>query len=150
MKALTIWQPWASLIMGGAKPWEWRKWPAPRPLRGERIVIHAGARRARQDEILNILDDIMLGDSSLIEEIAEPMLRDAHLGSWPLACGLGTAVIGEPIPALAWAEKHMKPGYDSSRIDHHQWAWPLTSINSWIEPVPVRGLQGFWTWPWPI
>jgi len=28
MKALTIWQPWASLIMAGYKPYEFRGWPA--------------------------------------------------------------------------------------------------------------------------
>ena len=27
MKALTIWQPWATLIMLGAKPFEFRRWP---------------------------------------------------------------------------------------------------------------------------
>lgn len=26
MKALTVWQPWASLIIMGAKPYEFRKW----------------------------------------------------------------------------------------------------------------------------
>ena len=45
MKALTIWQPWASLIMAGAKPWEWRGWAPPRSLVGQRIAIHAGARK---------------------------------------------------------------------------------------------------------
>ena len=29
MRALTIWQPWASLIIIGAKPFEWRRWRAP-------------------------------------------------------------------------------------------------------------------------
>jgi hypothetical protein len=48
MKARTIWQPWASLIMIGAKPYEFRGRSylayIDHPLPGERIGIHAGAR----------------------------------------------------------------------------------------------------------
>lgn len=47
MKALTIWQPWASLVMIGAKPYEFRRWDyreRQSGLQGQRIVIHAGAR----------------------------------------------------------------------------------------------------------
>lgn len=51
MLALTIWQPWASLIAAGAKPFEWRSWPAHRGLVGRRIAIHAGARPPRKSEI---------------------------------------------------------------------------------------------------
>ena len=45
MKALTLWQPWASLVIAGAKPYEFRSWSPPRWLIGQRIVIHAAARR---------------------------------------------------------------------------------------------------------
>ena len=51
MKALTIWQPWASLIIAGAKPYEFRGWRAPRALIGQRIVIHAAARKIDRDEV---------------------------------------------------------------------------------------------------
>ena len=43
MPALTLWQPWASLIAIGAKSIETRSWPAPAGLVGERIAIHAAA-----------------------------------------------------------------------------------------------------------
>jgi hypothetical protein len=59
MKALTIWQPWASLIMIGAKPFEFRRWDfrAREPsLVGERIVIHAGTRPMKADEIEDLIE----------------------------------------------------------------------------------------------
>lgn len=146
MKALTIWQPWASLIMAGAKPWEWRGYPAPRSQVGRRIVIHAGKRPVRMSEIAEILEQLRAGDSSLVREIAEPLLLRAHATNWPLAAGLGTAALGEPVAAAEWAQKHAGPGYDSSRIDHHMFGWPLTQIESFEHPVPMRGAQGFWTW----
>ena len=48
MKALTIWQPWASLIAMGAKPYEFRGWKPPKSLIGQRLAIHAGARPVKK------------------------------------------------------------------------------------------------------
>lgn len=45
MKALTLHQPYASLIARGVKTIETRTWPAPAGLIGERIAIHAGKNR---------------------------------------------------------------------------------------------------------
>jgi hypothetical protein len=41
VKALPLWQPWASLVEVGAKRIETRHWPAPAALLGQRIAIHA-------------------------------------------------------------------------------------------------------------
>jgi hypothetical protein len=146
MKALTIWQPWASLIIAGAKPWEWRGWPAPRSIVGQRIVIHAGARAPRHSEIVDILQQLHYGDSSLIADIAASLLYRTHLASWPLSAGVGTAILGKPIGALEWAREHCKDGFDSDRIDHHKFAWPLTEIEPFEPIVPARGGQGLWNW----
>ena len=54
MKALTLWQPWASLVEG-CKPFEFRSWRAPRHIIGERIVIHAGARKPDMREVEQLL-----------------------------------------------------------------------------------------------
>lgn len=146
MKALTIWQPWATLIMAGAKPWEWRGWPPPRRLIGQRIAIHAGARPVKKAEIEELLDEIHNGESSLVADLAQELLEGWHRRVWPLSSVLGTATLGEPIDALAWAAQHLKAGYDSGRIDHHKVAWPLTDIARFEPPVPARGAQGFWDW----
>ena len=44
MKALTLHQPWASLIADGRKTIETRAWSLKRALVGERIAIHAGKK----------------------------------------------------------------------------------------------------------
>lgn len=75
MKALTIWQPWASLIMVGAKPYEFRPWDyrvRESGLVGQRIVIHAGARLARLDEVEDIIGD---GRGGVDTDIADPLLQ---------------------------------------------------------------------------
>lgn len=44
MKAISLWQPWASLIACGAKPFETRHWAPPRDLIGQTIAIHAAKK----------------------------------------------------------------------------------------------------------
>ena len=48
MYAITLHQPWASLIALGIKTVETRSWPAPALLVGQTIAIHAGKRVVRQ------------------------------------------------------------------------------------------------------
>lgn len=53
MRAITLWQPWASLIAEGVKTIETRSWKAPDSLIGERIAIHAAARKPPKCEPCN-------------------------------------------------------------------------------------------------
>ena len=52
--AITLYQPWASLVSIGAKPFEFRGWPAPARLIGKRVGIHAGARAMKRNELLGL------------------------------------------------------------------------------------------------
>ena len=80
MRALTIYQPWATLIMIGAKPYEFRRWDYRTrawALEGSRIVIHASARPIRSAEIEDIIGRMNDRISSLHAEIALPLLQKA-------------------------------------------------------------------------
>ena len=147
--AITIWQPWASLIQAAAKPYEWRGWAAPKRLVGRRIAIHAGARKVVVQEIqelIYLLDRHGEAGTSLIPEVAKPLLErwSSAPGMLPLSSVLCTAVLGEPIPATLYAAG--KNVADSDRIDHTKWGWPLTEIET-LEPFqPAKGMQGIWNW----
>lgn len=154
MKALTIWQPWASLIVHGAKPYEFRGWRAPRSLIGQRIVIHAAARRVDRREVEQLVRLLQAGGRYAAHTClhAEPALEVLHrdLTDLPIACGLGTAVIGEPRLGTAIAEEFGVPrANDSDRDQHSNWGWPMLDIERWDEPIPMKGAQGFWNWPTP-
>lgn len=148
MKALTIWQPWASLIICGAKPWEWRKHKAPRSVVGQEIVIHAGLRRVVMSEIEDLIYDLEHDDrfqTGLVADLALELLRPVLAGKiiLPTGAGLGTARLGAPRHAV-----DIFPGRgDSDRIEHQKWGWPLSEIQPFIVPIPLQGAQGFWTWP---
>jgi hypothetical protein len=154
MKALTIWQPWASLIMVGATPFEFRKWDyraRGRSLEGSRIVVHAGARKVQPREVQEILLNLWGGEpTGLIHDPARELLvkigfRPGDGGPMlPVAHGLGTAILGKPRKA---SEIFGRGRGDSDRIDQQIWAWPLTDIKHFEPPIPMRGAQGFWNWP---
>jgi hypothetical protein len=148
MKALTIWQPWASLIMAGAKPYEFRRWDYRKRYRGvegQRVVIHAGARRMVPAELSDILSRLRSGETGLDVEKARPIveraLREPQL--FPRAAALGTAILQRPRPV----GQIFGGTIDSDRLDHAMWAWPLSDIRPFEPIVPVRGFQGFWPWP---
>lgn len=161
MKALTIWQPWASLIMAGAKPYEFRGWRFPRSLLGQRIVIHAATRKMDRPTAQELAYILRLRESNsmaakaaamtcLIPKKASPVLEKALQCGLPLAAGLGTAILGEPRIGTAIAQEFGVPrANDSDRDEHANWGWPLSDIELWPEPVPMRGAQGFWDWPTP-
>ncbi|SFR79648.1 hypothetical protein [Sphingomonas jatrophae] len=156
MRALTIWQPWASLIMAGAKPIEWRSHHRCGTVVGQRIVIHAGMRPHERIEIaqlrMALIDE---GRKYLAGQritsptgLDIPIALELLLRAWadpsvlPLGAGLGTAILGEPKPA-----GDLGFPVDSDRLEHSNWGWPLSDVEVWPEPVPMRGGRGLWTWP---
>lgn len=177
MKALTIYQPWASLVMVGAKPYEFRGWnPRERggayaALIGQRIVIHASARKISRTEVMGIKShlrsthpDEVAGQCLLVDK-AMPILDraleqhieteqgwanlDGH-GDLPWSAGLGTAILGEPRNGYDIAEEFgLAHVNDSDRDEHANWGWPMLDVEVWDTPIPMRGFQGFWKWPEP-
>lgn len=145
MKALTIWQPWASLIAAGAKPYEFRNWPAPKSLVGQRIAIHAAARPVRHDEIeaeIIAMTGPDAHETTLKTAIALPILDNALAGMHlPLSRGLCTAVLGDPTSRIVTAAGEI--------VDIGNWAWPMLDVQPLDDPEPRRGAQGFWEWGGP-
>lgn len=78
MKAISLWQPWASLIACGAKPYETRSWAPPRDLIGQPIAIHAAKKVEKGAGAF--ADDLMYGQHQpggfdLAEKLAATMSK---------------------------------------------------------------------------
>lgn len=166
MKALTVVQPWATLIVAGAKPYEFRSWRPPASMIGQRIVIHAAKRKVDQAEVIALFSLLRDGpekrsqnpaviETCLAAEEALPILDQACLPSEePLrlgaGVGVGTAVIGEPRAAEEIAEELGVPRVnDSTRDKHAVWAWPMLDPEHWRAPVTMPGALNLWNWPEP-
>ena len=148
MKALTIHQPWASLIVHGLKPFEWRGWACPKWMVGQTVVIHAGAIGARKG-IHHLLarDDHIAASCGPGVDVAAIRVALERAASnptlMPLRAGLGTATLGEPMLA---DQVYHRQGLKIGGEGPWNWGWPLSDVVRWDEPVPASGAQGFWEW----
>lgn len=153
MKAFTFWQPWATLVVAGCKPWEFRSWRPPASIIGQRIVIHAGARKVSQSEVDQLIRLLAAGGRYAAATALQPIDRAIAVlraGDFPLAAGLGTATVGEPRSGSEiGADLGLLKVNDSDRDYHTNWGWPMLDVEQWFEPLPMRGRQGLWNWPTP-
>lgn len=177
VKAITVYQPWATLIIVGAKPYEFRRWnPRERGAGyasyiGKRHVIHAAARKIDPVEVRTLIRRLEAGGDEaaatclyadkampVLERALEQWVRDERgtvslggHGDLPWSAGLGTAVLGEPKDGFTVAAEFGLEMHvnDSDRREHANWAWPMLDVEAWDLPVPAKGLQGFWGWPCP-
>lgn len=151
MKALTVWQPWASLIVAGVKPYEFRGHKAPAALVGQRIAIHAGVRPPRRFEInalLMLLNDPAEAWQTGLTPDAIPLLEMWLADTSRLWLGhvVGTAILGTPRDAAEIAAEFGGPVNDSDREEHARFAWPMRDPEPYSPPIEARGAQGFWNW----
>jgi len=146
MKTISIWQPHASLIVLGLKPFETRSWPAWKSLIGQRIGIHAGKAL---DDLQDLTEYLVQRDAG--EERDEAFdayvtaLKAAgfkHLREMPRGAILGSAVLAECIPT----EKLTDPGYFGD-FTPGRFAWRMEDPIILPSPVPFVGKQGFFEVP---
>ena len=150
MKALTVWQPWASLIAAGHKPYEFRGWRAPKWIIGQRIAIHAGARKVKKAEVAWLIR----GLDGTFDASQRPALPDEALAyltampiaSYPRSAIVCTAVVGEPVTGDEAARRLGMDVNDSDREGTFNWGWPMLEIKK-VPGIPCRGAQGFWNVP---
>lgn len=135
MKALTILQPWASLITHGDKRVENRTWRPPAAVIGTRIAIHAGAR----------------WDNSFPERhqrYAEEVLRKVYegAGAFPTKAIVGTAVLAR----VAASREELGQGDRAARWFAGPFGWVLEDVVALPSPIQIPGAQGLWTVPQQI
>ena len=127
MKALTICQPYAHLIVRGEKLVENREWPT--GYRGA-LVIHAGKSREWLDP----------EDVSDFAAEGDPLVFGAVVGVAQLVDVLHIDSIqrGDHDARYPWLREH----------DHTNgtWCWVLADVRR-IEPIPWNGAQGLWDFP---
>ena len=136
MKALTVWQPWATLIASGAKMIETRAWWT--AYRGP-LAIHAGAtlrldcrelcaeepfKSALRRTGITDAHALPLGRVLAIAELID--CRKIRLGGAPRA---GERALGDYTPG--------------------RYAWCLGNVRALRTPIAAVGHQGLWEWAAP-
>lgn len=129
MKALPLWQPWATLVAIGAKRVETRHWQAPPWLVGQRIAIHATKTRremwiCEEEPFARRLGDVDMWFGAVI--------ATAVLDRCSEMASEGIAALREREPD-EWAFGNYQPG---------RFAWVLCGVEQLAKPVPFKGSQG--------
>ncbi|WP_447979061.1 ASCH domain-containing protein [Candidatus Nitrospira bockiana] len=134
MKALTLWQPWASLVAFGEKKYETRAWPT--TYRG-RLAIHAGAHwtvaqrrlcwqsafaRALSRHGVGQPEDLPLGAVLCVVELLDVVETWGHRSQ-----------VSEQEKALGNWERG-------------RYAWRLHVVEVFRVPILAKGRQGLWEW----
>lgn len=153
MRALTIWQPWASLIALGVKSHEFRTWPPPEYLYGARMAVHAAGRVPRRAELQALLLCLRgrdwrqsgLDDQARAEDLVDRWLTSP--GLLPRSAVLCTAQVGRPLRAIELAAQRGIEPQNGGAFDALNFAWPLTDIEVFDAPIEhLTGSRELWRW----
>lgn len=134
MRALTIWQPWASAIALGFKPVENRDWAPPASSMGELFAIHAAVRVPTEVETL---------------EVATTAAKSRKQWEALPTTSVRGAVIA--VARLVTCIDDEKEDLDALPSDVDRWfvgrfGWIFREVKQ-IEPVVCVGRQGIWRLP---
>jgi hypothetical protein len=148
VKALPLWQPWASLVVCGAKRVETRGFPPSRlGLRdGQRLAIHATKAWGNpSDGGMNFAEFFVLCTSSPFSHV----LMGAGFRSYadlPRGALIGTCVLdhASQITADSGAKLAVTnpTEYHFGDYTPGRWAWALRDVEPLPQPIPFRGSQG--------
>ena len=146
MKAITLHQPWASLIAHGVKSIETRSWAPPQSLIGQRIAIHAGKRevglqflnRKTRQASARLFGEEWKRDIPKGSVVATALLIDARQVGFQRYVGM---VLASSPSYTGWVEPDPYGDFSTG-----QWLWMLTDIQKVEPPVPARGRQRLWDW----
>ena len=124
MKALTIKEPWATLIIEKYKGYEFRSWKT--NYRGK-ILIHTGINVEKNmlkrfnDYNLNINPGYIIGEAELVDCIKVDKKFNEYL---------------KKLNPLVYAKSNHEEKY----------AWKLINIRKYEKPIPTKGKLGLWNY----
>lgn len=148
VRAITLWQPWASLIALGLKQYETRSWLT--SYRGK-LLIHAAMRGSKYEEKQAIVDYPLLSTKQRTE-----MVRLFGSTDFPLGGIVAIADLTQCLQMVnGWVETSPEPGQtviqakgDLERAVGDwlpgRYAWRLENVQALSKPIPCKGKQGLW------
>lgn len=136
MKAISLWQPWATLMAVHAKTIETRSWPT---TFSGLLAIHAAKKLVRVD------DDVAPIILKAIDPTARPLHAQDFFDGMPRGCIVAVVEVYGCMPAAEFKQKYP----EWSRAEQHfgdftdgRFCW-LTRYPKILVPVPCCGAQGF-------
>lgn len=141
MKAISLWQPWASLIAWGEKQYETRHWYA--SYRGL-LAIHAAKRKPTYDDTVHMKDEFYAACRR------NQYTQDYGLSTLPLGavlCIVDLKAVIQTSPNLIRQIGQKEAAFGD--YSPGRYAWKMEVVEVFDKPIPARGEQGLWNWERP-
>ncbi len=153
MKAITLHQPWATLVAIGAKRIETRSWGT--SYRGP-LAIHAG----KNTKYINVNSRDYLCDEQPFFSVLATWMTSKKSTDMPVGCIVATCnlvevkridlVISFAACKSYWHNKKEWLLHAQERAfgDYSvgRYMWLLDDVQILPEPIPAKGSMGFWEW----
>lgn len=135
MKALTMWEPWASLVAFGEKQYETRSWST-----SHRGLLAIHAAKKFDSEIIGYCREF----KHLLNRHGIVSSGDLNLGCVLAIVRVVDCVPSDKLRPLISEQERSLGGYDNGR-----YGWELKMVKRLEVPIPTRGYQGLWNWDAP-
>jgi hypothetical protein len=141
VRAISLWQPWASLIAVGAKRIETRSWAT--SYRGP-LAIHAAKKWDREQKRIAVTEPFRSALARVHDIESLPGLDSVSLplGKIVAVCRL--------VSCAAIRTDADIPGHPEALFGDYtpgRFAWHLTNVFRLDQPIPFTGAQGFFNVP---
>jgi hypothetical protein len=130
--AITVYQPWASLIAYSFKEFETRHWQPPQTLIGQLIAIHAGKKWTDQEK-----------DWHKVYKQMFPEVREMPV---PLGCIVAMCRLTEVVPSEMLVARINPREKATGNFDPGRYGWRLEVVKRADPPIAAQGKQGIWMW----
>lgn len=139
MKAISLWQPWATLWAAGLKQNETRDWPFPFIVRERVVAIHAASKWSHGMASFCLTEPFASLLRSLGYEDPDDLPRGAIVGSCKLVFAYQITEYGKP----SFSSNELALGdYSPGR-----WIWRAEEHRRLKVHVSCKGTQGFFECP---
>lgn len=133
MQALTLWQPFATLMAIGAKKIETRGWPMPAAIHGAWIAVHAAS--------LKTTPAADLAAAMATPEIARALRGvTVHHGAIVAVAKAAKSIPTDTLRGRIGADEFAMGYYANGRH-----GWMFDQVIQLQEPVLAKGAQGIWS-----
>ena len=147
MKAITLTQPWATLVAIGAKQVETRSWAT--SYRGP-LAIHAAKGLKSVGGYKGLAD--LVDSEPFFRAFVQHGLAQRHsdpediIQELPMGAIVAMCVLVDCVHAAHWAHYHGISDQERAFGDYAdgRYAWLLADIKPLPEPIPAKGALGLW------
>ncbi len=136
MKAITLTQPWSSMVAIGAKKIETRSWRT--TYRGL-IAIHAAKSFPLSAQ--EVAEDNLDWYRTELKEAGIESIEQFPLGKIVAVANLRNCIPAEEAFPRITVDESWLGDYSPGR-----WAWVLSDVHRMITEVAAKGSLGLWTW----